>query len=48
MSANQTDDPRDPAAETKLTFPESWQADSAGMHSNKTLPSLLQHRGGFT
>ncbi|KAK7683849.1 hypothetical protein QCA50_013227 [Cerrena zonata] len=29
MSANATDDPRDPAAETKLTFPDSWQVESS-------------------
>lgn len=24
------DDPRDPSAETKLTFPKTWDKDSAG------------------
>ncbi|CAL1709899.1 unnamed protein product [Somion occarium] len=29
MSGVAGDDPRDPAGETKLTFPESWQVESS-------------------
>ncbi|KAI0795774.1 hypothetical protein C8Q75DRAFT_888947 [Abortiporus biennis] len=29
MSNTAGDDPRDPSAETKFTFPETWQADAS-------------------
>lgn len=30
MSAIAGDDPRDPSAERKLSFPDTWQAESSG------------------
>lgn len=48
MSAIATDDPRDASAETKLTFPETWQVDSSGTsHHMSFLPGGHSSRSSF-